>query len=417
MLFRSGLTSIVIPKGVAILDSAFSRCTGLKSVNISGTVVSTKKRLLAASGRRLLAAAEPDPEATTVGDFAFYGCSELESALIGSKVSEIGGGTFGKCPKLKSITVEAGNEHYATVDGMLLTADGKVLISGAGDATDIVVPNGVTNILEGAFAGFTAITNVTLPNTVQVVGEAAFSNATSLASMTIPNSVTTIGTRAFYDTALATVYVAKGDTARVKLLVEGTGYAGTVAYVEPSEEPSAAPSIEGDPSATVTGDETSGYTIAPSTTAGTVEVTIPSGLAPEKVTVEVPPTAAVKPNGANVAVVKTVDETPYNITEFLDIPAPNASGVVDLSQATVKEAIVKESLDPTKEGVDIDLNPSAPEITTAATRPGLTYTFSEGTTLEGMTQKATKVGDGTSWTPTITVKGGTSGFYSIGVHK
>ena len=47
----------------------------------------------------------------------------------------------------------------------------------------------------------------------------------------------------------------------------------------------------------------------------------------------------------------------------------------------------------------------------------VTYTFKEGTTLEGMTQKAMKVGDGTAWTPTITVKGGTSGFYSIGVQK
>ena len=63
------------------------------------------------------------------------------------------------------------------------------------------------------------------------------------------------------------------------------------------------------------------------------------------------------------------------------------------------------------------ITPTAPSITTAPTRAGLTYTFSEGTTLDGMTQKATKTGDGTSWTPTITVKGGTSGFYSIGVTK
>ena len=53
----------------------------------------------------------------------------------------------------------------------------------------------------------------------------------------------------------------------------------------------------------------------------------------------------------------------------------------------------------------------------APTKPGLTYTFSEGTTLEGMTQTATKVGDGEKWTPEITVKGGASGFHSIGVSK
>jgi len=83
----------------------------------------------------------------------------------------------------------------------------------------------------------------------------------------------------------------------------------------------------------------------------------------------------------------------------------------------VKPAIVREALDPTEDGAVINLTPSNPVITTAPTRPGLTYTFSEGRSLENMTQTDTKVGDGTSWTPTITVKGGTSGFYSVGVGK
>ena len=38
-------------------------------------------------------------------------------------------------------------------------------------------------------------------------------------------------------------------------------------------------------------------------------------------------------------------------------------------------------------------------------------------TLDGMTQKAEKQGDGEPWTPPVTVKGGASGFYSIGVGK
>ena len=248
------------------------------------------------------------------------------------------------------------------------------------------------------------------------IGEAAFSNATQFASITIPSTVTSIGANAFCDTVLATVYVSKGDASRVSGLVAASGYnVSGVNFVE--MEDALAPSIAGDSGATVTGDATSGYTITPSTTSGTVEVEVPEGLDADKVTVVVPPTASVKPNGANLKVVKTVEATPYDITEFLDLPAADSSGVVDLSAATVKESIVKEVLDPDEEGVEIDLNPSAPEITTAPTRPGLTYTFREGTTLEGMTQKATKVGDGTSWTPPITVKGGTSGFYSIGVTK
>ena len=44
----------------------------------------------------------------------------------------------------------------------------------------------------------------------------------------------------------------------------------------------------------------------------------------------------------------------------------------------------------------------------------------EGATLEAMeanTTGATKIGDGTSWTPTLSVTGGTSGFYTIQVTK
>ena len=225
----SKLANMTIGKGAVLVPFAFSGCTGLKSVNISGTVVSTKKRFLAASGRKLLAAEpeaepEPDPEATSVGDYGFYGCSGLETALIGSKVNEIGGGAFGGCTKLRDITVEPGNTSYETVDGMLLTADHTTLISGAGSDRGVVVPANVTTIEDGAFAGFGNITSVTLPNTVTTIGKAAFSNCTALATITIPSSVTSIGSKAFCDTAIKTVCVSSGDGTRMSGLVAGTGY-------------------------------------------------------------------------------------------------------------------------------------------------------------------------------------------------
>ena len=119
---------------------------------------------------------------------------------------------------------------------------------------------------------------------------------------------------------------------------------------------------------------------------------------------------SVTPHGATIKIVKDG----HDITELLDIP--ESSGTQFIASATVKEAIVKEAIDTTK-GAEVELEPTDPSIKTAPTRPGLTYTFSEGTTLEGMTQKAQKQGDGQPWTPPVTVKGGASGFYSIGVRK
>ena len=65
----------------------------------------------------------------------------------------------------------------------------------------------------------------------------------------------------------------------------------------------------------------------------------------------------------------------------------------------------------------IELNAANPQLTTAPTRKGLTYTLFESRTLESLSKGDSKPGDGSPWTPTITVSGGNTAFYSIGVTK
>jgi len=173
------------------------------------------------------------------------------------------------------------------------------------------------------------------------------------------------------------------------------------------------PSIIDDPSATITGDAESGYTITPSANNTAVEVTIPSGVSPSKVTVEVGVNVAtVVHNGANVKVMNHG----HDIAPFLDIPSCGG-GALAVASATIKPEIAREPLDSAKGAVINLANPTAPSLTTPATRPGLTYTLREGTSLNSMSNGATKHGDGQPWTPPITIKGGTSGFYTIMVEK
>ena len=163
----------------------------------------------------------------------------------------------------------------------------------------------------------------------------------------------------------------------------------------------------------MTGDAETGFVIKPSEGKTAVGVSIPGGIDAGRVTVEVSPrVASVKPNGAKVKVVSAGAD----ITEFLNVPAADGSGVVDLTKATVKEEIVKEAMDPAK-GAEIKLNAADPKLKTAPTRVGLFYQLREGGTLGGMKDGDSKVGDGEAWTPNITVKGGNSAFYSIGVGK
>ena len=99
------------------------------------------------------------------------------------------------------------------------------------------------------------------------------------------------------------------------------------------------------------------------------------------------------------------------------MPAAGGNGVVDLTKATVKEEIVKETLDP-KKGAKVALDAANPSLTTPNTRKGLIYTFSEGRDLEKMLPSGEPhPGDGKPWSPEIKVKGGNSAFYSIGGGK
>jgi len=178
------------------------------------------------------------------------------------------------------------------------------------------------------------------------------------------------------------------------------------------------PSVSGDKGADVQEDGKGGFVITPSEATEDVDITIPLGVDATKVVVEVSPdTKSVKPNGAKFRIVRQVPKVgPADITKCLDIPAPDAFGVVDLTRAAVKDEIVRETLDVKKDAV-INVGADDVSITTAKTRPGLVYTLVEGATIGGMKTGDSTVGDGTAWTPKVSVKGGKSGFYSISVTK
>ena len=171
--------------------------------------------------------------------------------------------------------------------------------------------------------------------------------------------------------------------------------------------------VVGDENASVTGNDSEGFVVRPSSSfVNEVVVRIPTGYDPKKVTIEVSPEVArLVSNGARIKVMRGA----YDITSYLNLPAA-IGGAVDLTQSTVKESVVKEVLDVSK-GAKINLNPASPSLTTSATKPGLTYTLREGVTIESMFDRVSKVGDGSAWTPTLTVKGGKSGFYTINVTK
>ena len=167
----SGLTSVTIPDSVTSIGyEAFIGCSGLTSVTIPDSV-------------------------TSIGDLAFFGCSGLTSVTIGNGVARIGVWTF-MCDALTGFVVSEDNANYMSVNGLLLSKDGKTLIQGING--DVIIPDSVTSIGDAAFYYCSELTSVTIPDSVTSIGAYAFEDCYGLTSVTIPDSVTSIGYQAFH---------------------------------------------------------------------------------------------------------------------------------------------------------------------------------------------------------------------------
>ena len=134
---------------------------------------------------------------TSIGEYAFEGCSGLTSVTIGKHVYSIGKYAFRGCSGLTSVVVDKNNGTYDSRDNcnaIIETSTNKLIVG----CKNTTIPNSVTSIGKFAFAYCSGLTSVTIPNSVTSIGTYAFSCCSSLTTVTIPNSVTSIGTFAFY---------------------------------------------------------------------------------------------------------------------------------------------------------------------------------------------------------------------------
>ena len=168
---------VVVKKGTkSITGNAFSMKT-LKSVTIPDSV-------------------------TSIGNMAFYDCSNLKTVINLSNLTfSQGSSDYGYVAYYADKVINAPNGGIVG-DFVFSTVDGKHSLSEySGNASEIILPDNYKGekyaIGNNVFKNKSSITSITIPNSVTSIGDYAFYGCTGLTSITIPNSITSIGVRAF----------------------------------------------------------------------------------------------------------------------------------------------------------------------------------------------------------------------------
>ncbi len=148
--FRHGtIQSITIAEGLqSIGKSAFQNCENLESIILPQSVTSLGSLAFANSGLKSVEI----KGALSLPDEVFSKCQGLESVTLSGSILTIGQKAFDNCTSLSQINLPEG-----------LTEIGSYAFNNCSALTTIVIPYSVTKINQYAFAGCTNIINLTVP--------------------------------------------------------------------------------------------------------------------------------------------------------------------------------------------------------------------------------------------------------------
>lgn len=230
----TGLTSITIPIGVkGIGDSAFSRCTNLTSIEVAeGNPVFDSRdncnAIIKTASNTLILGCQNSTvpnSVTTIGHYAFGGCTGLTAITIPNSVTNIEYTAFQGCSNLSSVIIgeyvesigKSAFEYCSSLTSVIIPNNvktmGEYAFRECSSLSSVIIGDGVKNIERLTFLYCTKLSAVTIGNSVENIKEAAFDHCSNLTSINIPDNVTTIGRDVFQECSnLSAVVIGKSVT-------------------------------------------------------------------------------------------------------------------------------------------------------------------------------------------------------------
>lgn len=176
--FKTEISKISIAEGATSIGSyAFCGCTGITEIDLPRSV-------------------------TTFGVHSFDGCTNLQRFSSPGAIRTVPGYAFYNCVSLNEVAFS----RYCTIIE-------EHAFDGCSSLLSIEIPITVSTIGAGAFANCTSLCEISIPSRVSQISSGLFENDTSLEFVVIPGNVNKIRSAAFRGcTGLRTVTLAEGVT-------------------------------------------------------------------------------------------------------------------------------------------------------------------------------------------------------------
>lgn len=206
---RSNIKRVVIEDGVtSIGEYAFYYCSEMTAITLPDSLLSIGKRAFYDCDD-LTALIIPD-SVEMIGENMARDCDSLVKVVVGNGLLDIPKQAFYDCDKLATLTI---GENVATIDTEAFYSCGQLTNLTLGSSVNTIgirafehcaklpkltIPKSVSRIEEYAFYGCESLEKLTIGANVTYIGPYAFAYA-GMTSLTIPKSVKEIGERAFYE--------------------------------------------------------------------------------------------------------------------------------------------------------------------------------------------------------------------------